>query len=497
MGDAALSANLRVGGFGLQPEQVQNYAFQRAAALHLANEWHIPAATDAEIKQEIETLRMFAGADGKFDPKAYSTFRDNLKANPRGLSAADVRRVISDDIRMEKVQQLLAGPGYVLPSDVKNQLERADTSWTLATASIDYAAYNPDIKPSDADLTAFFEQSGSRYDIPPRVVVSYVDFLATNYLDKVSVTEADVRAFYDANPSRFPKPADATKSATPTPSVSPTTDASADFAAVRPQVEAALKLEQAQKLAVREASDLRVALYEKNAHTLEAIEAVLAQRNLTPKTLAPFTRDNPPAEFGGSHEVAEQAFRLNQERVASEATATPNGAVIVFWKETLPSQKPLFTQVREQVAKDYVENEKRKRFVELGKTVKTQLEARLKAGDDFEKAVNAAVANTGLKAETKTLAEFTPRNRPQDVDYSVLGALERLQKGDVSDMIMTGDKGLFVYAIDKKAPDTSEANPRFVETRNSIAQYTAQLGASAYISELIEREFKKSEPKAE
>src|SRR5215510_2297639 len=82
MGDAGLSANLRMGMFGnLDGEQIQNYAFQRAATLHLADEWHIPAATPAEIEKQVKTLRMFAGADGQFDAKAYQTFRDNLKSS--------------------------------------------------------------------------------------------------------------------------------------------------------------------------------------------------------------------------------------------------------------------------------------------------------------------------------------------------------------------------------------------------------------------------------
>src|SRR5215203_4260851 len=87
MGDAGLSANLRVGAFAqLDSEQIQNYAFQRAATLHLADQWHIPAATSAEITEQIKTMRMFSGPDGQFDAKAYQTFRDNLKTNPRGLT---------------------------------------------------------------------------------------------------------------------------------------------------------------------------------------------------------------------------------------------------------------------------------------------------------------------------------------------------------------------------------------------------------------------------
>lgn len=498
MGDASLSANLRVGAYGgLDAAQIQNYAFQRAATLHLADQWSIPAATPAEVEAQIKTLRMFAGQDGQFDAKAYQTFRDNLKTNPRGVNEADIARVVSDDVRAEKVQKLLAGPGYVLPADVKNQISRADTTWTLATASVNYNEFKPEIKPTDAELTQFFEQAGGRYDIAPKVVVSYIDFPVTNFISQVNVSEAEVRAFYDANPSRFPKPADAKADKPATPSVTPAADPNADFAAVRAQVESTLKLERARTFSAKAASDFSLALFESKAKTPDAIAAFLASKNITAKTLPPFTRDAPPAELGSSPEIANEAFRLGQDRLASDAIQTPTGAVVLFWKETQPSRKPLFTEVRDKVLADYVENEKRKRFVELGRTAKTEIETRLQAGDTFEKAVAAAATKTGLKFDSKTLAPFTLRTRPQDVDYTVLGTLERLDQGKVSDMAITPEAGVFVYAVEKKAPDVSESNPSYVETRNQIASYTSQLGASAYISELVEQELKKSEPKTE
>ncbi len=498
MGDAGLSASLRVGAFSqLDNEQIQNYAFQRAATLHLADQWHVPAPTSEEITAQIKTLRMFAGQDGQFDAKAYQTFRDNLKTNPRGITESEILRVIGDDVRAEKVQTLLSGPGYVLPADVKSQLARTDTTWTLATAAADYAAYKPEIRATDAELQPFFEQAGGRYDIPPHVVVSTLEFSALDHLAQVTVTEADARAFYDANPSRFPKPADPAKADAKTPAVTPPADPAADFAAVRPQVESTLKFEKAQKLAAKAASDLSLALFESKARTPEAYTAFLTSRNLTPKTLAPFARDAAPAELGGSSEAVAEAFRLSQDRVASDALSTPTGSVILFWKETQPTRKPLFTEVKEKVTADYIEGERRKRFIELGKTAKAGLETQIKAGETFEQAAVAVAASTGLKLETKTVPPFSLRNRPQDVDYSVLGALDRLEKGQVSDMIFSGDKGIFVYAADKQSPDQSESNPRFAETRNQIAGYTARLGASAYLSELVERELKKTTPTAQ
>jgi hypothetical protein len=82
------------------------------------------------------------------------------------------------------------------------------------------------------------------------------------------------------------------------------------------------------------------------------------------------------------------------------------------------------------------------------------------------------------------------------VDYSVLGTLERLEQGQVSDMVISADKGLFVFAAEKKAPDLTAANPQFADTRKQIASYNGRFGASAFISEMVEKELQRSEPKA-
>ena len=497
-GDAQLSASLSLGSLsGVDQEQLNNYAFQRAATLHLANQWHIPAATATEVADMIKTLRMFTSQDGAFDAKAYATFRDNLKTNPRGISEADIARVLGDDVRAEKVNKLLSGPGYILPHDIKAMLARTDTGWSLATATIDYASFKPEIKPTDADLSKFFEENSFRYEIPPRVVASYAEFSSVTYLAKVTVTDADVRAYYDANPARFPKPAEvkpAPDAKTPPPAP-PKADPAADFAAVRSQVELTLKLERAQKLALRAASDFTLALYNGKFTAGPALDAFLAKNQIAPKPLAPFTREAGPAELGGAPDVAAEAFKLNSGRFYSEALPVPTGAAVLFWKETQPARKPLLAEVREKVSTDYVEGMKRTRFVELGKSIKSQVEARLKAAEMFGPAIEAVAKAAGVKVETKPIPTFTLRTRPQEVDYSILGPLDRLEKGQVSDMVINADKGLFVYAADKKTPDLTEANPQFAATRAQLTGYTSRLGARAYIAELVDQELKKSEPK--
>jgi peptidyl-prolyl cis-trans isomerase D len=495
MGDAQISASLQMGSLaGVDPQQLQSYALQRAASLHLADEWHIPASTDAEITDFIKGLGAFHGATGQFDGTAYQNFRNSLKANPN-ITEAAIKDVLADDVRAQKVQKLVAGPGYVLPNDVKLQLKRSDTAWTVATATTEYAAFAPEIKPTEADLTKFFEDNAFRYEIPPRVVASSVNFPSANFLASVTVNDAEVRAYYDANPARFPKPAAATPAAPATPALP--ADANADFAAVRPQVEAALKAERAQILALRAASDFVLSIYNGKVTQGPALEALLAAARLTAQPLAPFSREQGPAELGGSPEIADAGFRLDKDRYYSDPLPTPNGAAVLLWKEILPSQKPAFANVRAKVATDYVENEKRKRFVELGHTLRPQIETRLKAGDNFEKAIAALPANNGVKFQVKSLPAFTARTRPQDLDFSVLDALENLEKGQVSELAVSADKGAFVYVIEKMAPDLSEANPEYLTMRNQLGQFSSRLASGAVISEIVDRELKRSEPKVQ
>ena len=443
--DARLSVGLRLGSggelglAGISGDQLNNYALQRTAALHLADTLHLPGATTAELEAFIRTLPVFADKDGAFDARLYASFPATLALV--GVSDTAMAQVMSNDVRMDRVLHLLEGPGYVLPKDVADLLVRTDTSWTLGIATVDYASYHPAIAPTNADLAKFFDQNAFRYEYPPRIVASYIDFPASAYQAGVTATDAEVRAYYDANPGRFTA---ATKG-TPAVVTKP-----ADFAAVRPQVEAAYRLEQARRLATKAASDLAYALYDGKVAPGAPLEAFLASRQLALKPLAPFTAQAGPAELGGSPDLGDAASKLSADRYFSDAYPVPNGAAILVWKETQPARKPLLGEVRAKVLADYAETERRRRFVDLGATLRATLASQLKAGATFAQAAATAAAQSGVKIDAKTIPAFEFRSRPASVDETVASTLEHLAKGQVSEMAVAADQGYLVYAMDRE-----------------------------------------------
>ncbi|HVW20268.1 MAG TPA: peptidyl-prolyl cis-trans isomerase [Opitutaceae bacterium] len=486
MHDGMISAELQ--GGNLDEDRLKEYALQRIAALSLAKQLRLPAATPSELEGFIRNLPAFADQKGQFDAARYDQFRRNPEQF-FGVSGDEIAHVLADDIRIDRVERLIDGPGYVLPADVRDQIQRSDTSWTLGVATVDYASYHPAINPSDAELAKYFQANIERYTVPPRVHADYIDFAAQAYVGQVQVSDAEVRAYYDAHAAKYDQPQPAPKAGAKAP---PAPSADAKFAAAKAQAASDLRLEKARRLAAKDASDLAYALYQDKVPA-SGLAAYLASRHLGLKPLAPFTQQAGPAELGGSQEISEAAFKLTADRYYSDALPAPDGYVILVWQSTDSARQPALAEVRAKVLADYRENQKRADFAGLGSTLRADLQARLKAGAKFDAAAQAAAAQAGVKVDAKVLPPFTLESRPAAVEEPVLAPLDHLDAGQVAPMEIDGDKGYLVYAEAKKAPDPKTDAPRAAEVRRQLALYASRGAAIAYFSDLVNQELKRTD----
>jgi peptidyl-prolyl cis-trans isomerase D len=495
--DAQLSLYLRQSPFSPQPSQaeMEQHALHRHAALHFAAQLGIPTpgSEAPEVAAYIQTLGRFAGPDGRFDPKAYASLLDEIKKNPRGFNENDLGRVILDDVRAEAFEKLLAGPGYVLPSDLAEQLARRDTRWTLAVAAIDGSAFAPRIDVSDTAVSAWFEQNARRYELGPRVSVAAVRFPVERHAASVTLTEAQIRAAYDANPARYPAPAAA-------PGEIRIDGPDADFAAVRAQVEADLRRQRAERAALTAADDLTFRLLDQGV-TPEKLPAFLAAQNLSLEELGPVGAGSVPAVLGGdaaSSRILPEVLRLAADRPFSSPIPVPDGAVVLVWRESLPSRVPDFAEVRDRVLPDYQAAERRRLLNEAGRSLRASVATALAAGKPFADAVSEAAKAAGLKAEVKKPEPFTLMNPPQDVDFTALRALEGLEKGELSEFLPSrGETGLLVQALAKDIPAFDPASPAAAEIKAQMAPILAARNAQGMLAALVEAELAKSAPASE
>ena len=478
--DANLSIALQAGFQNIPQAQMQEFALERYAALYLADQINLPGPTEVELVEFIHEIRAFMGPTGEFDATSYASFRDNLKLSGQ-FTEADVDRVLRNDYRVREVQELLGGPGYVTGNEVNFQLARTDTTWGADVARIDYTTYAPTIEPSDDELQTYFEENAFRYDSAPQVRVSYIEFPATRYLAQIQLTEENIRAYYEANPARFPRAETATDTGTPEISVN---DPDIDFLAVRDQVSAALRYEQARRFSVEAAADLTVALFD-SAPSPEAIETFVASQGDTLRSADPFDRASPPAFLNTAPQLVGTAFTLSADRRVSDPLPTAAGAVVLIWEESIPSAPSLYIAVTDAVRTDYVESQKRQRFVDLGRNLSKSLADQVASGKSFADAVNALDNLEGATATVESHADFTRADPPEAFPRVSLGSLEGLSSGDVSEMVLSGEEGLLTHAVSRIAPALGTTDTRYVELKDQLGQLNSATTASGIMRTLI------------
>lgn len=481
MGDAQLSVLVNYGMPNVDEQQLQQFALSRYTSIALANSLHLPAPSEEELTKHLKSLRPFQGKDGEFDPALYATFRSSLKA--RRLNEDAVLRVLSDDYRAALVEKLFAGPGYVLGREVRDQLAKAETNWTLAVATIPASSHKVDIKPTDAELEAFYADNKVRYLEQPRFSGSQLTFSASDYLSKVTLRDEDVLAYFKANKANFVKApaANAAKDA-------PAPDETAQFTEAKPAVEAALRIERARRMALSAAADLTYDLDRKNANPGTIVQ-LLAEKGLSLSDVKPFSRADVPAELGA--EAASEAFKLDKTRFFTDGLSTPTGATILFFKELLPAREPALQDVRAKVLADYVVSERHKRFADVAKQVREKVLAATKLGQPFEATVQQIAKDAGLSVDLKKPAAFSLRQPSRDLPYSAIGALDNLEKGGLSELIISDNQGVMVYALDKGVPSFDEKAANYVAMHTQIAQVSAGSSGDALITEIKEKELNK------
>ncbi|HUG09941.1 MAG TPA: hypothetical protein VMM36_02955 [Opitutaceae bacterium] len=480
-GDAELSVYLQAGFMALDGSQLQDYALQRVAALHIADVNGLPPPTPKQLTDHVATLRLFQSPEGQFDSKRYTDFTDSLKSNPE-ITRSDVARVLADDVRLQQVQAIISGPGYVLPAEVKNQMVRALTEWTISVASADFEAFTPDVPVNELNLSAWFDENIARYQTPVRVSVDYVTFKPAAYAQEVSITEAELLAFYKANPSRFPGSADEVAAAAEVDTV--------PFA-FRSAVESTLRTELGAKRAARVASDFAFALFDqKIVRGSVGLDDLIANYKVSRQSAPLFPASEAPKELGWPATVAQEAFRLSEQKYFSDPLRLTDGStVVLLWNETVAPSTPTLVEVRDAVVGDFTAAERRRLFVEAGNRWRADLQARVSSGMTLE----AAVAAMGTpKLEVVNYPAFPRRQPPEAIEPAVLSALEQTPAGQISGFIATGPKGLLVNVVSRTEPAVDESAPEFTAAREQLALRAASLGQNLVLAGLVERELSKS-----
>jgi peptidyl-prolyl cis-trans isomerase D len=474
------SYRLQHGDGEVDGNRIDNYLIERIAYLGLADKLRIPSPTDDQFWQFLGRQSAFQNESGRFDRAKFDFFMDEVEADPR-LSQGDIALVVDQDFRIERARQLLSGPGFSLPTEVRLQLEREQTLWSIEFAQIDLSGFDPEIEISEEDLVDFFESNDFRYERSPRVSFSYATFKPESFLDRVGeVSETELQRHFDQNRSRFTPPAPMTEEGE-----EPAETPEVTLADVRDQVEAAVRLQKARRIAGNAAADFAVDLFREGVLPSDSAFTGILERHRGDLQEAPLaSRDNFPPELGFSRQIQERVFTLGEDRkFSTDPVETRNQYIILIHNETLPAYIPPLDEVRTAVQRDFESQERRRLLSLRGEEIRQSLSDRMADGSSFLEAAEAE------ELETTSVEKFarTPPF-PPELPQQVIGRLDDFKKGQVSPMVSVQGTGYFVLVTNLDIPEIDVTNEEFVQTRERMQMFSTMANQFAVLQEFIERE---------
>lgn len=460
-------------------QRFENFLVERIALLGLADELRIPAPNADQFRDFVSRRPAFQNEQGQFDRNKFEFFIDDVEADPL-ISSGDVSLIVEQDFRIERARKLLSGPGYILPTEVRLELERTKTLWSLDFATFDLSTFDPEIEISDEDLESFFEENDFRYERSPRIDFAYAHFDRTKFLDRVGEhSESELEEHFRRNRDRFtpPEPAEEPEEG------EEAEDQEVTLADVRDQVEEDLSLRKARRLAGHEAADFAYALFREGVLPGEdAFDELLETHRGELRDAPPSNRENFPQELNFPQDVQQWVFRLSEDRRFSDPLEVNNNYVVLLYEETLPAYIPEIAEIRDRVESDYRSEERRRLLSEKGEEIRTAINNQLKEGASFLEAAEAE----GLETESLEPFALTPPF-PPELPQQLIGRLDDFRKGEVSPMTSVQNSGYFIFVRDKEVPEIDRTGEEFVQTEDRIRMFSTMSGQQMVLQEFIQR----------
>jgi hypothetical protein len=477
---------------------------QRVALKYLADQWQIPDPTPKQIEDYVRTLSAFRSPDGTFSTELYTIFHDEVQASPPAERDEDAA-VLAEDCRLDRVRQILGGPGYSLPGNAQTLLLQIQNSqdnfnYSLEAATMDLTKFEPKIESDQAkllpELQKLFDSDPGKFPQPAQAQLSYVKFPAA----KIAAPTADELHDY------------ATKHKDDYPGITTGTLTQDDWAKVNTAWSAEQK-DAAETAAKTATMDCARELYSlQTSVDKPEFAAFLKKYNLTLRPLPMMTQGQPaPADSPIPDDTLQQvAFNLNAQQFFTPVPL-PDGAGIIFLIQSTPARPSTFDEAKVAVLKAYTEQEKAKQYNAHGEEVSAAITKDMAAGKSFHDAALAQqlvvkdyadVSDPGLRDAAEQILspdskDTTPTSPLAAMGRDLLAALGSpdangvpflltLHLGEVSKMMMGADTGVIFHVTQREPAKIEVDSPAVKQLREFMTSQQSAYDAGLSLTRLLQ-----------
>ncbi len=157
---------------------------------------------DENLRERIVAIPAFQGVSGDFDREGY-----RFALQQAGLSEAEFETSLREEAARTLLQGAITG-GVVMPDAYAKTLvdyvgQQRSFTWAALTEA-DLTAPVP--APTDADLTAYYEANPDQFMLPASKSITYIILTPTDLLDEVEISQEDLQQAYDDRSAEYIQP---------------------------------------------------------------------------------------------------------------------------------------------------------------------------------------------------------------------------------------------------------------------------------------------------
>src|SRR6476661_4743220 len=386
-----------------QREAEEEFAIDLMILQHEAEALGIRPTT-AEIAAVVTKMRAFRGDAGSFDIKRYNDIVQNA-LGPLGFSEAQIEELAGDQIRLDRIKELLSTGVTVSPAESKTNFEQLYSKFEVSVVRFKTSDFANDVKIADDEIAKYYEGAKEQLKSEEKRKVQFVALTLSEPEKKLTGKE---------------------------------------------------RVDALQKLSDK-ANDVVQALAEKGAD----FGAVASKFQVPVKTTGEFTQATPDPELKQDPQLSQSAFQLSNEEPISEPIQVADGFYILHLAAIIPAKPLTLDEAKPKIIESLKARKERELVTIRAANVAHDLGEALKAGDPILKAAEKLKVKLE-KVPPFTLAdELEPKASPapeQSPDLPrIKNAIADLHANEVTDPLPTADGAVIAVVEKRDPPDSAQA----------------------------------------
>ena len=155
-------------------------------------------ASLARALQEDPTIASLRLPDGKLDMERYRQLAASQNMTPEGFEAR-----VRQDLSVRQVEAAIFNTGFATAAVADVSLNAFFEKREIQLANFLTTEFMAKVNPSDAELDAFYKANHAMFQAPEQAAIEYVVLDLDAVKKNISISEADLKSYYDQNVARL------------------------------------------------------------------------------------------------------------------------------------------------------------------------------------------------------------------------------------------------------------------------------------------------------